>query len=74
MFLGVCISDMNLDRLGWCILTGWLLWLVILVLVIEIVKKTKLGANKRVLAYQLSGTLRENYAIVDSYEKIVSFQ
>jgi len=71
MFLGVCKPNMNLDRLGWCILTGWLLWLVILVLIIEIIKKTRLGANKRLLAYQLSGTLRENYATVDMYEKIV---
>lgn len=72
MFLGVVIPTMNLSRLGWGIMIGWTAWVIILPLLIEILKVTKLGMNGRGMAYQMSGTLRENYERVDKYRRMVS--
>lgn len=36
MFLGVFIEDMNLGRVGWGIMIGYTLWVIILPLIIEI--------------------------------------
>merc|ERR1719468_69793 len=70
MFLGVLMEEMNLARLGWCIMIGWILWVIIFPLVMEILKISKIGVNKRSTPYQLPGTLRENYETLDKYKKI----
>lgn len=51
MFLGVIMEEMNLARLGWCIMIGWALWVVILPLVMEILKISKIGVNKRCIYF-----------------------
>ncbi|CAF0731342.1 unnamed protein product [Brachionus calyciflorus] len=38
LFLGVCISEMELDRAGWGIMIGWTLWCIILPVTLEILK------------------------------------
>lgn len=70
MFLGSVMEEMNLDRLGWTVLIGWAAWVIILPLIMEILKQSRLGVNKRSSAYELSGTLRENYEKLGRYKKI----
>ena len=54
MFLGVLMEEMNLARLGWCIMIGWILWVIIFPLVMEILKISKIGVNKRCMASLLT--------------------
>ena len=48
------MEEMNLARLGWCIMIGWILWVIIFPLVMEILKISKIGVNKRCMASLLT--------------------
>ncbi len=37
IFLGVCMSEMNLGQNGWGIMIGWSIWSILLPIIIEII-------------------------------------
>ena len=38
LFLGSCISDVNLGSSGWAILIGWTSWIILLPILVELAK------------------------------------
>jgi uncharacterized membrane protein len=36
IYLGVCMDDMNLGSMGWGIMIGWTIWIIIFPLILEI--------------------------------------
>jgi hypothetical protein len=47
LFLGVCMSQMNLGKMGWGLMIGWSIWSIALPLIMEILKESKLGIFDR---------------------------
>ena len=53
MFLGVCISDMELGRVGWGLMIGWTIWALALPLVIEMANLA-FGVDERFDVYRVT--------------------
>ena len=54
MYLGVVIKDMRLGDIGWGLMVGWTIWVVVLPVALEVIdfrssrsKKSKIFQNKK---------------------------
>ena len=61
-----------MGRLGWGIMIGWAIWCMLLPLVIEILKQSKLGINERSSVYKLNVSNRDNFEKIDRLRKTVN--
>ena len=66
------MPGMMMGRLGWGIMIGWAIWCMLLPLVIEILKQSKLGINERSSVYKLNVSNRDNFEKIDRLRKIVN--
>ena len=66
------MPGMMMGRLGWGIMIGWAIWCMLLPLVIEILKQSKLGINERSSVYKLNVSNRDNFEKIDRLRKTVN--
>ena len=74
LFLGVLIKKMNIDTVGWRVLTGWLVWIFYFIIQIEIIdhylkKANTVDPGKIIFVIiKLDFILRIFYLFVASFE------
>ena len=54
MFLGVLIEDMNLGNLGWGLMLGWTIWVVLIPLILEIINLKYRSGERKLNNYLIS--------------------
>jgi hypothetical protein len=53
ILLGTLIEKMNLDKYGWCIMIGWIVWVIVLPLSLEVIELVFASRNKRMSIFAI---------------------
>ncbi|CAF0923592.1 unnamed protein product [Brachionus calyciflorus] len=65
IYLGVCIDDMGLKNVGWGVVLGWSLWLIIFIALMEIVQNYNKNKNQYEYPPEQLDNHNSRYSMVD---------